>query len=183
MRPSTAAELWLRPLAAELEHLPGQYVLLEDGNLTVMPRSYSVANARHPDGLFSLLVTHVPCGQASTWIHDRLRVGDVVSVSGPCGWFLDDPASTAPSLYLAVGSGLTPIGALLEAALAGGAHAELTLVFSARTDDDVLDRKRFAGIDVRHPRSRVRPHPHPHRWSASAPPHPGGAGAPVRSAR
>jgi CDP-4-dehydro-6-deoxyglucose reductase len=153
-RTPTIVELWLRPPAAALEYLPGQYVLLEDRDLTVAPRSYSVANAPHPDGLLSLLVTRVPGGQASTWIHDRLQVGDEVALSGPYGTFLDDPASTAPGLYVAAGSGLAPIRALLEAALAGASRAALTLVFSARTEADVLDRVRFADLDARDPRFR-----------------------------
>ena len=53
------------------------------------------------------------------------------------------PTSTAPALFLAAGSGLAPIRALLEAALASRIRRELTLIFSARTEDDVIDRERF----------------------------------------
>jgi CDP-4-dehydro-6-deoxyglucose reductase, E3 len=151
-RTATIVELWLRPVAAKLEFLPGQYVLLEDRDLTVAPRSYSVGNAPRPDGLLSLLVTRVPGGQGSTWVHDRLTVGNDVAVSGPYGSFVDDPVSRAPALYLAAGSGLAPIRALLEAALAEVARPALTLVFSARTEDEVLDGERFAALDAEHSR-------------------------------
>ena len=57
-------ELLLRPLDGSLEYVPGQYVLLEDRDDTVAPRSYSIANAPRPDGALSLLVTRVPGGQA-----------------------------------------------------------------------------------------------------------------------
>lgn len=35
------AELWLQPVAERLEYLPGQYVLLEDCERRVPPRSHS----------------------------------------------------------------------------------------------------------------------------------------------
>ncbi len=140
---ATILELWLTPLATALEHLAGEYVLLEGDGHERPPRSYSIANAPRPDGLVSLLVTRVPGGESSTWIHDRLRVGDEVSLSGPYGAFVDDPASTAPALFLAAGSGLAPIRSLIEAALSAGARRSLTLIFSARTEGDVIDGERF----------------------------------------
>jgi CDP-4-dehydro-6-deoxyglucose reductase len=142
-RTPSIRELWLRPLGAPLRYRPGEYVLVEDLDLGIPPRSYSIANAPRADGLISLLVTRVPGGRTSTWIHDRLRVGDEVSVSGPYGTFVDDPTSTAPGLFLAAGSGLAPIRALMEAALSTGARESLTLIVSARTEADVIDRERF----------------------------------------
>jgi CDP-4-dehydro-6-deoxyglucose reductase, E3 len=153
-RTPAIAELSLQPLGAGLDHLPGQYVLLEDRDRAVAPRSYSIANAQRPDGLLTLLVTAVPGGQLSTWVHERLRIGDEVSVSGPYGAFVDDPAATAPCLYLAGGSGLAPNRALIEAALGAGNRSSLTLVFSARTEADVIDRELFASWHERDPRFR-----------------------------
>jgi CDP-4-dehydro-6-deoxyglucose reductase len=142
-RTATIVELWLRPLGSALEYLPGQYVLLGDDRGEVPPRSFSVANAPRSDGLISLLVTRVTDGQASLWVHDRLRVGQAVSISGPYGTFIDEPTATAPALFLAAGSGLAPIRALVEAASARGSRSELTLIFSARTEADVIDCERF----------------------------------------
>jgi CDP-4-dehydro-6-deoxyglucose reductase, E3 len=153
-RTPTICELWLRPLESALEYLPGEYVLLEDRDHELSPRSYSIANAPRADGLISLLVTRVPDGQTSAWVHERLCAGDEVSVSGSYGTFVDDPTATAPALFLAAGSGLAPIRALSEAAISAGARPSLTLVFSARTEADVIDRDRFAGRQVQHPRFR-----------------------------
>jgi CDP-4-dehydro-6-deoxyglucose reductase len=152
-RTPTIVELWLRPLADPLRYRPGEYVLLEDAEHEVAPRSYSVANAPRADGLISLLVTRVRGGQASTWVHERLRTGQTVAITGPYGTFVDDPARTAPAVYLAGGSGLAPIRALAEAALSG-ARRSLTLIFSARTEADVLDRERFAAWEARSARFR-----------------------------
>jgi CDP-4-dehydro-6-deoxyglucose reductase, E3 len=148
----TIIELWLAPLVNRLEYLPGEYVLLEDREHTVPPRSYSVANAPCADGLISLLVTRVAGGSTSTWVHDRLDAGETVSVSGPYGTFVDEPTTTRPALFLAAGSGLAPIRALLEAALRSGTRRSLTLIFSARAAADVIDGPRFEDWQAQHTR-------------------------------
>ncbi|HEX8977310.1 MAG TPA: FAD-binding oxidoreductase [Solirubrobacteraceae bacterium] len=149
-RTATIAELWLRPRGGVLEYLPGEYVLLEDRDRRVPPRSFSIANAPRPDGLISLLITRVPDGETSTWLHKRLHAGEEVSLSGPYGTFVDDPASTGPALFVAAGSGLAPIRALLEAAVATHTRSALTLIFSARSEADVIDRDRFAAWEAQH---------------------------------
>lgn len=150
----TIAELELRPLGDVLEYLPGEYVLLEDDLHELPPRSYSVANAPRPDGTISMLITRVADGETSRWVHDRLRVGETVRISGPYGTFVDHPAPTGPALFLAAGSGLAPIRALLEAELEGGARRSLTLIFSARTEADVVDRARHGRWQAQQPRFR-----------------------------
>lgn len=150
----TILELWLRPLAGALEYVPGEYVLLEDRCGEAPQRSYSVANAPRDDGLISLLVTLVPGGRTSTWVHAHAREGEEVILSGPFGTFVDDPLSTAHCVLLAAGSGLAPIRALGEAALASGRRRSVRVVFSARTEADVLDRDRFAYWEARHSRFR-----------------------------
>jgi CDP-4-dehydro-6-deoxyglucose reductase len=147
-RTATIRELWLKPLGFRLEYLAGEYVLLQDRAGEVPQRSYSIANAPRRGGLISLLVTRVRDGATSTWVHDRLRLGDEVSVSGPYGTFLDDPAASAAGLYLAAGSGIAPIRSLLETALVDGERRSLTLIFSARTEADLIDGHVFARWEI-----------------------------------
>ena len=150
-RTSTIIEVWLSALAQPITYLPGQYVLLEDVECGLAPRSYSVANAPREDGLVSLLVTRVPDGQLSPWVYDRMRVGDAVTLSGPYGTFIADRFQTGPVLYLASGSGLAPIRALVEAAVEEQPLSSSTLVFSARTEADVLDGAHFARLAIEYP--------------------------------
>lgn len=137
-----------------IDFLPGQYVLLEDVNHRLAPRSYSIANPPRADGSLSFLVTRVPGGQFSTWIHDELRPADQISASGPYGTFTAGSKSARPVLYLAAGSGLAPIRALIEAGLGNSPARPRTVIFSARTEDDVLDRARFAEWGSIHPELR-----------------------------
>lgn len=144
-------ELWLRPLTGALEFVPGQFVLLEDEAGTVQPRSYSIANAPRGDGLISLLVSRVDGGQGSGWIHDRLRVGDHVVVSGPYGTFTLPQGARASWLFLAAGSGLAPFRAMLGPALDTCSDREILLLLSARSEDEVVDHEYLAALEARRP--------------------------------
>lgn len=151
-----AARRWCTPVVAELtlevaeqaiDHAAGQYVLLQDVARRMPPRSYSVANARRADGRLTFLVTAVEEGPTSTWLAKGASVGERLLVSGPYGAFVADPGHDGPTLYLAGGSGLAPAAALVEAAVERGetgASAQAhTLVFSARTTEDLIDDERW----------------------------------------
>ncbi len=147
-------ELRLRPLGSPMRYWPGQTVILGSLECDTPPRSYSIANAPRPDGEISLHVSRVEGGGTSCWIHDRLRVGARVSLSGPYGTFIGDPSADTPVLCLAAGSGLAPIMALAEAALGRGYRQPVTLLFSARTRSDVYEQGRLALWQARHRKFR-----------------------------
>jgi CDP-4-dehydro-6-deoxyglucose reductase, E3 len=149
----TIVEAWLRPLGKPMAFQSGQYALLEDAERRVPPRSYSLANAPRADGALSLLVTRVAEGNTSGWIHD-LRGEEEVIVTGPYGNFVGQQTSTAPCLFLAAGSGLAPIRALIETSLKTTPRRSVTVVFSARTNADLLSRDLFLAWQAVHQRFR-----------------------------
>lgn len=135
-RTSRMLELRFRPLGEPMRYWPGQYVLLGEESTGVPARCYSLAAAPRPDGEIALLVTRVEGGAASSWIHDSLADGDIVSIDGPYGTFVGDPATETAVVCLAAGSGLAPILSLTDAALRRGFPHPVTLVLSARTAED-----------------------------------------------
>ena len=100
-----------------------------------------------------MLITRVPGGPTSTWIHDRLAGRRSPVALGSLRLVHADP-SVAALLLLAAGSGLAPIRALLEAELATASRRSLTVLFSARTEADVIDREGFAALVAAHSRLR-----------------------------
>jgi CDP-4-dehydro-6-deoxyglucose reductase len=154
-RTERIVEVRLRPLGDPLRYWPGQYVLLGDPEAGAPPRCYSIANAPRPDGEIHLLVSRTPEGRTSAWVHDRLAVGDQVSLDGPYGTFVGDPATDTPVLCLAAGSGLAPILALTDAALRRGFPHPVTLVFSARSAGDELAVGLLRWWQATHPNLRV----------------------------
>lgn len=161
-----ARHRWCTPVVAELtlevaeraiDFAPGQYVLLQDEGRRLPVRSYSVANAPRADGTLTFLVTAVPEGATSTWLTREAGVGERLLVSGPYGTFVADPDHDGPTLYLAGGSGLAPVLALLEAAVARGETTSAdpeprhTLLFSARTEEDLIDHEALTTRAQQHP--------------------------------
>ncbi len=130
-------ELRLRPVGQPIRYWPGQYVTLGDPRAGIPPRAYSISNAPRPDGEIVLHVARAEGGTTSAWIHDTLQPGASVKLDGAYGTFIGDPSVDTPVLCLAAGTGLAPILALTEAALRRGYRAPVTVLVSARTEDDV----------------------------------------------
>ncbi len=147
-------QLELEPEDAAMAYRPGQYVLLSDVDFRMPQRSYSLANAPRPDGGVRLLVTRVPGGPTSCWVHDRLAVGETVLLNGPYGTFVLDPGASGPVLLLAAGSGLAPVRALAEFLLHEQRARPVTLFFSARTAADSIDHELLGAWDGQHPEFR-----------------------------
>ena len=149
-------EVRIRPVGEPIRYWPGQYLMVGDERAGAPPRPYSIACAPRADGEIVLLVSRVPDGRTSNWIHDRLAVGDRVTVAGPYGTFIGDPGTDTPVLCLAAGSGLAPILALTDAALRRGFRHPVTLLYSARTPDDVFDEGLVAWWTAKHRRFDFR---------------------------
>lgn len=94
---------------------PGQHLTLSleiDGRRH--SRSYSVSRPM-PGGQVCISVRREPNGLVSNYLHDRLRVGDVVELSQPYGELGSGLSVSAPKLFLAAGSGITAIYNLIAA--------------------------------------------------------------------
>ncbi|HYD70950.1 2Fe-2S iron-sulfur cluster-binding protein [Azospirillum sp.] len=152
MRTPRIVELHLRPLGQPLRFWPGQYVMLGNEREEAPPRCYSIANAPRADGEIVLQVTRQEGGPTSTWIHDKLKLGELVQLSGPYGTFIGDPSVETPVLCMAAGTGLAPILALAEAALKRGYKQPVTVLFSGRTGEDVYARGQMAYWQAKHRR-------------------------------
>lgn len=151
MRTKRILELRLRPLDTPMRYWPGQYVLLGAPQSGIPARSYSIANAPRPDGEITLQITRADDGLTSAWIHENLKVGNATTLSGPYGTFIGDPSVDAPVLCIAAGSGLAPLLALADAALRRGYSQPVTLLFSARTSEDLYDSGLMAWWQAKHP--------------------------------
>jgi NAD(P)H-flavin reductase/ferredoxin len=108
-------------------------------------RSYSFAASARDDGQISFLVRKVPGGRFSSRVNDEDIVGRSVRVDGPSGDFWLRP-STAPLMLVAGGSGLAPILAILQEALAAGVSRSVTLLFGAREARDLYALEEIASI-------------------------------------
>ncbi len=138
-------KLRLRPLGREpMRFWPGQYISINDTDGNRPKRHYSIGNIPNSDNEIILYITKVEEGKTSGWVHEELKVGESVVVDGPYGTFIGDPTADTPVLCLASGSGLAPITSLASAALLrGGFRKPATILFSARTENDLFETGLF----------------------------------------
>lgn len=130
-------ELKIRAVGPPLRYWPGQYITIGDERADIPARAYSMANAPGNVSELVLQVSRDEKGKTSRWIHDDLKVGESIKISGPYGTFIGDPSVDTPVLCLAAGTGLAPIMSLAEAALRRGFRKPVMIVISQRTQADV----------------------------------------------
>jgi CDP-4-dehydro-6-deoxyglucose reductase len=92
--------------------LAGQYVdVIGPGGIR---RSYSVANAPAPDNQLQLHIRAVQSGAMSKYWFDQANVNDLLRIHGPLGSFFTRPLTGLHVVFLATGTGIAPVKAMLE---------------------------------------------------------------------
>lgn len=119
-------------------HRAGQHVVLEvEINGRRLHRSFSLSSAPAADGRVSLTVKRQPGARVSGWLHDWVRVGDVLRLSAPAGRFAV-PEGAAPLLMISAGSGITPLMAIVADLHARGDQRPIVFLHGCRTPADFI---------------------------------------------
>ncbi len=111
-------EIYLRlPEGEEIDFVSGQYAQLEVppyGKVRESTqRAYSMASKPSDRNQLEFLVRLVPDGILTTYVHQRLKEGDTLSLVGPFGEFhVRDSSSTM--ICVAGGSGMAPFKAIIK---------------------------------------------------------------------
>jgi 3-ketosteroid 9alpha-monooxygenase subunit B len=129
---------------------PGQFLTLKvPGAEPVLLRCYSLSQRPQADGALRITIKRVPGGRASNWLLDNLQAGDCIEALPPAGVFvprnLDDDL-----LLLGAGSGITPLMAILQAALVEGS-GRVCLFYASRDAASLIFAEELAELAVRYP--------------------------------
>ena len=147
----------LRPAEpAALRFLPGQYLTLTvqvDGQ--PLSRCYTIASSPLTPDELTITVKRVPGGPVSNWLHDHLRPGDSVAVTGPNGLFSMANHPAPRYLFLSAGSGITPLMSMLRTVQTADEAVDVVFVHSARTPVDIVFRDELCRIEAENPGVRV----------------------------
>lgn len=119
------------PANERLQFLAGQYIdiLLKDGRR----RSFSLANAPHDDELLQLHVRRVPGGQFTDHVFSTMKERDILRFEGPHGSFYLREDSRKPIVFVAGGTGLAPIKAIVDHAIHNNIDRPMTLYWGVRS--------------------------------------------------
>jgi CDP-4-dehydro-6-deoxyglucose reductase len=124
------------PPGSDFGFHPGQYVdVIGHGGLR---RSYSIANAPAADKHIELHIRQVPGGAMSQYWFEQAKVNDLLRLNGPLGTFFLREVDGLDLVFLATGTGIAPIKAILEGLAARDQQPRSIAVYwGGRVPDDL----------------------------------------------
>lgn len=121
------------------------------------PRAFSIAQAPSSRGEIELNVRRVPGGKGTAYLHEQLRCGDTVRVTGPYGRFFVRKSDPRPLLFMAGGSGLSSPKSMILDLLEQGDTRPIMLVYGARNRAELYYDTLFRELAARHPQFEYLP--------------------------
>ncbi|RKS89756.1 CDP-4-dehydro-6-deoxyglucose reductase [Flavobacterium limicola] len=141
-------ELELRtPPQSTFNYLPGQYVnFIKDD----YKRSYSVANYNKSSNLV-FFIKKYPGGVFSNYLFNEAKINDLLRIEGPIGTFFLRNTDKKNIIFLATGTGIAPVKAILEQMNddnTGLMTKKIFLFFGGRFSEDLFWKPQFSNINV-----------------------------------
>lgn len=133
------------------EFISGQYVNIffpESG--ASEGKAYSISN---PPGEKTMDLTVKAMGEFSNRLIS-LQEGEMVTGSLPYGYFYSESAETT-LILIAAGIGITPFRSMIKDALKKNLKRKITLLYSNKTERDIVFRKEFDDLQLKHQTLKV----------------------------
>lgn len=144
---------------------PGQFVTLDlEINQKRVKRSYSISSTPSRPHTLDITVKRVPAptdesnvppGLVSNWLHDNIRVGSQVKLSGPFGKFTCFAHPAPRLLFISAGSGITPMMSMSRWLCDTVANVDITFIHSARSPRDIIFRQELELMAARYPNFKL----------------------------
>jgi len=121
----------------EIKFFPGQYMDISVPG-SEATRSFSMANTTSRDsGQLEFVIKVYPNGLFSSFLDNRLSVGDRLDLTGPFGVFTLREGHDERLVFLGGGAGMAPILALLRSMAERGINRKAIFYYGARTRKDL----------------------------------------------
>ncbi len=138
--------------------VPGQFVMFHvpaaDGASAPQPRAYSIASTPSEKEIL-IAIKLKPGGLASTWVEQRLRVGDTVEMKGPIGVFRVRADDRHPLLFVCTGAGIAPFRPMILSVLGQDPLWQIDLVHGVSTEEDLFWHREMGILTEQHRNFRV----------------------------
>jgi propane monooxygenase reductase subunit len=136
---------------AEITFFPGQYMDIAVPG-TDVTRSFSMANtSSKEDGRLEFIIKVYPGGVFSSYLDERLAVGDRLDLTGPYGVFTLRDAPEKDLVFVGGGAGLAPILALLRSMAERGIARKGAFYYGARARSDLCFLEEIESLKAKLP--------------------------------
>lgn len=128
-------------LPADFQFTAGQFLIVDYGRNTdgdVVRRSYSLAASPNVLPATKLIVKVSPENSKSLPFLRRLQAGETVQVDGPHGFFRYEPHPNRRKVFLAAGTGIAPLKAMIDEWGEEEDGSRATLLYSAVDADHLF---------------------------------------------
>ena len=133
-----------------LDYRAGQFLtFLFVFNGREVRRSYSFSSTPGIDPLPSVTVKRVANGEVSRFLIDHLKVGDVVECLPPSGKFILEAGEGRTQVFVAAGSGMTPVFSLIREVLYKRVGEKVVLITQNRDRNSILFREELGELVFR----------------------------------
>jgi len=149
--------LVLKPNAHCGSFVPGQHInVTAEVNGRRTTRSYSHTGIPRRDGRISLTIKRVDKGVLSTHLCQHTQVGDVLELGAAFGEMTLPAKPEGEWLFLAAGSGITPLMSLTRSLAAQNMPVDLTLIYWAKTRAELCFARELRALAVQFPRFKLQ---------------------------
>lgn len=142
---------------------PGQFANLNlEINGEEVLRSYSISSTPSRPHTLEFTVKRVaappnsdpsvPRGLVSNWLHDNIKVGSTINLSGPLGKFTCFNNPSSKLLFISAGSGITPMMSMSRWVQDTGADCDIVFLHSARSPQDIICRQELEMLSAQNPK-------------------------------
>ena len=133
-------------------YIQGQYLTLQstvDGE--PIRRSYSICSGINDDAM-QVAIKRVEGGVFSNFANDSLKRGDVLDVMPPQGGFYTelDTEQARNYLFIASGSGITPVVSNIKSILDEEPHSRVTLLYGNKRSNTIMFRETLSFLKNRY---------------------------------
>ncbi len=132
----------------ELPFRPGQFISVQVGmdeqNNPIL-RSYSLASSPERRGELVLILRLLHEGPGSRFFA-ALRQGDTLRFTGPMGFFVNELSHPGDAIYAATGTGIAPLGPMVEETLRRNEPGKVLLFWGLRGEDDIFWEDRLGEL-------------------------------------
>jgi phenol/toluene 2-monooxygenase (NADH) P5/A5 len=139
-------------LPAAIRFQAGQYVQVAIPGVQG-GRAFSIANSPAQvaaSGEVELNVRIVQGGAGTAWLHNTLKAGDKLTISGPYGRFFVRKSAALPMVFMAGGSGLSSPRSMILDLLEADDQQKITLIYGQRTQAELYYHDDFLALAAAH---------------------------------
>lgn len=141
---------------SEIEFRAGQFVNIrvDDEKEKIFFRSYSILSSPREKNIIKSCIKLIPDGRCSKWLAE-ISIGTKVTFMGPIGMFRFNEKSKKEGIFIATGTGITPLRSMIFHELEKGNASPMHLIWGFKFEKDIFYQEQFMELSKKYPNFKM----------------------------